>query len=224
MVTVSAPAQEIALKKGENEPLEFEIAAQVVGDRFFGYHNVDADHTAPYEVLAPDGERMLAGDWPVHGRTALSIPADAPAGVYRLRVESNGFDVPVSDVDEPEVIVVAPGKRVPASHREGGYWFMVPEGVKSFYVDVGFPHSRGRISIWDPDGERAWNFNFHSALHTDSDAVRAEVEVPSHHAGKLWRITVPGHGAGNFEMDPQIPPFFATGPSRWFDPELDTAP
>ncbi len=95
---------------------------------------------------------------------------------------------------------------------------MVPEGVEEFSIESGFPHSRGRITIWNPDGGRAWNYAYHSATHENGDRVRADVAVDPEHAGKLWRIGVPGHNAGPVEFDPQIPPVFSTDRDRWFMP------
>ena len=210
--------QEIVLRKEAGEALEMKLFAQVTGNRFLGLHQLDEDATAPYEVIGPGGVAAVVGEWRVHDRESIKIPADAPAGDYRLRVP-RGLDVPVSPVDHPEVIVLAPEAGMPHSHREGRHWFMVPEDVEEFYVDVGFPHAQGRITVWGPDGERVWNVNYHAGSHKDGNSVRADIPVEPEQAGRLWRITVPGHGGGSIKFDPQIPPVFSTDPTRWFMPK-----
>lgn len=215
---VRSPEQVVVMRKEAGQPLAFELSARVVGDAYLGYNRVAEGFTVPYAVYGPDGNEILSGDWPAPQQTMVEIPAAAPAGDYTLHV-ARGIDVPVTAVNAPEVIVVAEGGRIPRSHREGRYWFMVPEGVEAFTVEAGFPHAHGRISIWGPNGERVWNHTYHAATHEGESTVKAEIPVAPGQAGQLWRITVPGHGGGLITMDPQIPPVFATDRQRWFMPE-----
>ena len=210
---------EFALRKEAGQPLPMTLGAYVLGRRPAG-----EGERADYVVTGPDGREALAGTWHIRERTRIEVPAEAPAGTYQLQVlyergvQRLEFDVPVSDLDIPEVIVAergGPMARVfSGQYREssqGLYWFYVPEGVERFRVD--FPGYYG-AAVWGPDGEKLWNQADH---YGDEDRYsRAELEVAPGQAGQLWRIAL---ATGNFVMDGQIPPFFSVNRTRWFEAE-----
>ncbi len=211
-----SPGFDVVVRKEAQEALNLRLSG--MSARFLGYHQAREGETRNYKVVGPDGEIALSGDWEVQKRKNIELPAEAPEGEYRL-IKESGFDVPVTEAGKKEVIVLEPGQQIPSSFREGRFWFKVPEGVEEFYAEIGLPHSRGRMSIWGPDGERVWNYNYHPHTHQESSTVRAEVQVGPEQAGRLWLVTVPGHNGGPIAMDPQIPPVFAADRARWFMPQ-----
>lgn len=68
------PMPEVKLLKPDGEPLEFVLAAQVVGDRFPGYHAVDRGETRPFKVSGPDGEVVLSGEYRKPANSNRGIP------------------------------------------------------------------------------------------------------------------------------------------------------
>lgn len=191
------------------------------------------DIVATYRVVDPSGEIVTSGSWDfskrpfVRGINTLDaeIPASVPAGVYQVEVLFSGAGavaMPITGRDTPEVFQVEPGQTV-ASPNHGSTWFMVPPGVESFWIDVR-PDKRGLAMVWNPDGERVWNQGDHwlpiDHPEWNNNSLRAEIEVPAEHAGKLWRITY----GGNFRIDPQIPHVFSTEPGRWFEGGVSPVP
>lgn len=184
------------------------------------------DIVAEYRVVDQDGDVVTSGTWNFSDRPYArginmldaEIPASVPAGVYQLEVLFQGAGavaIPITGRDTPEVFKVEPGQTV-AAPNHGSTWFMVPDGVESFWIDVR-PDKRGLSMVWNPSGERVWNQGDHWLPIDDpqwsNNFLRAEIDVPDEHAGKLWRITY----GGNFRIDPQIPHVFSTEPRRWFE-------
>lgn len=180
-----------------------------------------------YHLQHRDSPASLQGDW--RAPTRFSLPADAPAGVYRLVltgriVYANATEsraqvhrdygqvyVPVSNEQQPEVLTFPAhpqmgGTAVDA--RVVGYWFLVPEGSESFWID--FEDDRtGRVAVWRPDGSLAWDRSY-----ADGSPPRVEIGVLPGQDGRLWRAT-----GGRFVLDPRIPPYFSIHRAKWFNPE-----
>lgn len=106
---------------------------------------------------------------------------------------------------------------MPGAARENRFWFLVPEGVEHFEVRI-FP-GLPRSTIWDPDGNIAWDSAYHPSVHEEVEQWIAKIDVSPEYADRLWRITFPGHRGRGFRMDAQIPPVYALDPDRWFMPE-----
>ena len=194
---------------------------------YFQAYRPGGETQYPYEVIGPDGGVVKSGGWTASERREGEIPAEAPPGVYRLRFEqtpprgsTGALYLPVAHRDVPEVFV-RPHSENGTWFSSGGVqsqvWFRVPEGVDEFWIDVAVPadHAR-RVSIWNPDMERAWDLNRFGPEEGEL-STRAVVRVAPEHAGKLWRITQPGLHGG-FRIDPQIPPIFSVSRQKWFDP------
>ncbi len=193
-----------------------------------------------YHLAGPAGREYKSGSWslwdrgrdPVWGEL-VDIPADAPEGVYSLRLSGSvpypddtyesqsrvrrrhGRALfPVAPPDVPEVIVFDrddEGTTVATGGPEIQYWFRVPEEVSEFWIDFrGGTSEFNRVSVWNPDGERVWDRSF-----TGTTPDRALIEVPPQDAGRLWRAS-----GGGFVIDPQIPPYFSISREKWFDPEM----
>lgn len=193
---------EFVLRKLEGEPL------RIVFNEGSGRVNPDA-----FSLAGPDGEpftpRVDEEDAQV-----WTVPAAAPTGDYRLRTSASRFEIPFTDAGQPEVMVIERGGELPGSYGEGRYWFMVPDGVSEFSVTI--PATRGRTTVWGPDGDKVWNLS--SFAGTDS-SVTAVITVEPDQAGRLWRITYPFLRGRGPIFDEQIPPVFATDKSRWFEAE-----
>lgn len=147
--------------------------------------------------------------------SANNVNIDVSAGVYEVNV-SGDFQLflPMAMPDVPEVIEFdITDEGVATRGGALGYWFKVPEGVREFWIRYDTPtggrRPLQRASVWNPDGERAWDRSFHN----DDLPVEALVTVPEGQDGKLWRAT-----GSNFEIDPQIPPYFSVSRTKWFDP------
>ena len=163
----------------------------------------DPDREVGYEIVGPDGEAVASGMWRIGSTEEVEIPADAPAGDYRLQFATSvGLVVPTTAVDIPEVIEVPPGGSLGGT--EGVFWFRVPEGTERFVVDA-----LSRIAVWDPDGRRVWDQSDYPS--DDARSERAVIDVEPGHTGRLWRIT-----GGTFRTEPDIAHRFSVCPARWF--------
>lgn len=117
---------------------------------------------------------------------------------------------PLGDWTTPEVLTFEPGRDGTAVIAGGqGHWFMVPEGVRTFWIQFGETPHFNRVSVWNPAGQRVWDLSY-----TDDSPERVTIEVPPEYAGQLWRAT-----GGRFTIDPQIPPHFAVSRTKWFHPD-----
>lgn len=195
----------------------------------------------PYRWQARDrgGREVAAGEWDL-SPTIAAIPAGTPAGVYHLSVSglhpnpqwqwpgTHGAPfMPLAPPEVPEVMVFerdASGTRIPGARGDIQYWFRVPEGVDRFWIAG--PRSRRRhlahnglrrLTVWDPDGGRAWDATPPDEDVGEDDWVqhRAEISVPPGQDGRLWRVS----GSGGLTLDPAIPPVFSVSRTKWFDPE-----
>ncbi len=209
-------APTIAFQKEKGKPLALRLRA--------GFSPLRGDAKAPahYRVLGPEGGEVLSGPWEIAKPRELEIPAAAPAGVYRLHVRTpvaSKLLLPVCPtVDQPEVVELAPGEGMAPSRLESAFSFKVPAKVRRFWIEIEPPRGPTHIIVWTPAGKRAWDFHFRPANHPGKGPIRTEIEVSPEDAGQLWRITLPGSTSG-FKMDPQIPPVYATSPTRWFAPQ-----
>jgi len=192
------------------------------------------DVSYSYEIVVPSGGAKMSGTWRLDAPKLIDVPADAPVGNYRLHITGKlplvgdyGRDsrirrrhgltiVPVARPGTPEIIAFprgAQGTQVASGHYEVQYWFMVPSDVSKFWIE--FPIGRGslrRISVWDPDGERVWDRSYFETER--KPPLRVTLSVAPKHRGKLWRAT-----GSDFLIDPQIPPWFSVGRTKWFNPE-----
>ncbi len=192
---------EFVVRKRQGEPLRIVLNE--------GSGRVDP---AAFSVISPDGEPFTPQVDADDGQI-LIIPAAAAAGDYRLLTTATRFEIPFTDHGNQEVMIIEPGVELPGSYGEGRYWFMVPQGVTEFSITI--PATRGRATVWGPEGEKVWNL---SSFTGAEETVTAVIEVEPGQAGKLWRITYPFLRGRGPIFDEQIPPVFATEKSRWFAP------
>ena len=164
-----------------------------------GVYRLDITGRLPY----PDHEHLLR-HW----------GNDLGSARSRFERRHNSISFPVGKPDTPEVMVfpcAAGGTNVDAPGQ--GFWFAVPAGVREFWIEfrrTGAGRAPvNRVSVWDPDGRRAWDRSYSGPA-----PPRATIAVPTEHAGKLWRAT-----GGDFVIDPQIPPYFSVSRTKWFNPE-----
>ena len=126
--------------------------------------------------------------------------------------------LPIARHDIPEVIRFMPSEGgISVRAPRLGYWFHVPEGVQEFWIDFTVRPTPGgyvnRVSVWNPDGELAWDRSYY--LEDDAPTPpRATITVPEGMDGRLWRAT-----GGDFPIDPRIPPYFSLSRGKWFNPE-----
>ncbi len=210
---VETPA--IAMFKAADEPLHIRLSGASA------YHPGGANETAQFEIFGPNMEvPVRTGAWQVRQPEEIVIAADKPAGTYRLRVrfsENRGLDVPVTPLGTPEVLEIEPGEQMHSARRENRYWFQVPAGLDQFWVELPLGGGARRLTIRDPDGNRAWDLSYHPSTYEGPDPLRVEIDVRPEHRGELWLLTLPGESPG-FRMDPRIPSAFAADRGRWFDP------
>ncbi len=211
-------------KESDNQPIPLHFRAWKGGWAPGPFEDgVEAD----FRLVDADGTEVFAGTWNFDDRPYprgintldTEVPANVPAGTYELELLFRGAGaaaLPITGRDTPEVIQLDPGQSMYSSSI-GTFWFMVPEGVESFWIDFR-RDQRGLAMVWNPDGKRAWNQGDHWLEIDDpawsNEPVRAEITVAPEDTGRLWLLTFPG----SFRMDPQIPPVYSTEPKRWFNP------
>ncbi len=203
-------------------PVELSLSARDGGD-------------ASYVLEGPDGEVLKEGRWNAEEVENIEIPADAPQGVYWVRVElvmpsrrTAAIFLPATPPDVPEVIVDSEANFQHMGRDFNQYWFYMPEDIEIFEAEFTLQGGREyhrrpvrRVSLWDGDGKRVWDENVmmdHIETYDESKEVKAEVEVPAGQRGSIWRMTIPGDGVGFRINSPEVRPIFATAPGRWFDP------
>lgn len=211
-------------REGAELPLFLGLAG---GSQVVGLTRSLEGETWHYLIHGPDGALFDSGTWTSGQEHKALLPAEAPAGDYRLMVahpsaqSDLGLMMPLSPPGTPEIMVFGADERIAAgNHREAQFWFMVPEGLDAFDIEIAAVRPRNaRFSVWDAEGALAWD------LLTERDIVqtRAEIAVPPGQDGRLWRITAPVLGF-EFRMDPRIPPHYATEAGRWFGPAPADAP
>lgn len=204
----------VAILKKDGQPLSLRMSANL--------NTYSRENT--YELIAPDGNPFQSGIWNSAEPETITIPAEAPAGVYKWRLTDlptsyagHGFEIPLTPTDSPEVLIVEPSTPLRAFHHRNQLWFKVPKNIDTFTVTVPVGNSPRRVSVWNPNGERAWDYNHHPATHTGERTITGEITVRPEDAGKLWRITFPG--SEPVILDPRIPPLFSVDRCRWFEPE-----
>ncbi len=176
-----------------------------------------------YEIEGPEGTHFSQ-----EGDAPEKVRLSGPEGIYRVnrftRVPADREDlmrrhhrdigkvvIPVAYPETPEVVKfehTERGTSVPAGSQ--GYWFYVPEDVGEFWIDFSESVRSSRVSVWNPDGERAWDRSY----SRDTGLERVSINVPSEQRGKLWKAT-----GASFRIDPQIPPYFSLRRRKWFNPE-----
>lgn len=218
--TYHAHAPEILVYKESKEKLPLFLGVTPHSQVFALTRDVQEGEYWHYLIEGPNGWEQH-DSWPLGREHLAVIPADAPAGVYRLQVahadtaSEYGLMVPVSPPDTPEVMVLPAGEVHSAGeYLEAQYWFHVPEDLHTFTLEVAAVGPRNaRFAVWDADGKLAWDVhNPGERFHTT-----VEIDVPPGQGGRLWRITSPVPGF-EFRMDEAIPPYFAAGKTRWFSP------
>ncbi len=143
-----------------------------------------------------------------------NLVLDVPAGTYTVELSGDlQLFLPLTMPDVPEVLHFEAGPNGRAT-RGGlmGYWFLVPEGTREFTVRYetpggAWPVHRG--TVWNPNGERAWDQSFHNA----DMPVEVTITVAEGQDGQLWRAT-----GGNVVVDTNLPPWFSLSRVKWFEP------
>ncbi len=210
-----------AFIKAEGEPLDLFLGLI----RLQTYRRENDQRT--YWIHGPDGELFASGDFSIGtyenrpGMT-VTIPADAPPGIYQLQTEFRstqpdsthgyiqlrGIRFPVTPPGTPEVFILTEEQMGPTSmggvHFTPAYTFYVPEDVESFEVQN--ITSRTGAVIRNADDEIVWQ-------HPPGTAEQVTIDVPANQRGRLWYIR-----GGRFTMDPAIPPYYAIDSDRWFLP------
>lgn len=197
----------LASIKAPDAPLVFNLA--LAGD-YFVPARVAEGSEAYYRVTAPDGETVLEGVWSMSDRESLEVSPGVASGVYQLELRypenSRGaFDLPATETGRPEIVVVSPDETTPSVGWRS-LWFEVPEGVENFRV---LKHGPEAV-ILDPEGNPAWS----AQKKPVNDGEPVSIQVVAGQSGKLWQAKEAGH----LQLGPEIPPFYAVEPDRWFAP------
>lgn len=215
----------MAFRKIGEKPVQVDLTAEA-----------DRSGDGHYRLLGPARQVVQEGTWDLAEGRQLSVSADAAEGTYWLEVELHlssrpsqhnyrrhtGLRIPVTPAGTPEVLLpedASLGWAVWTSQ----YWFRMPEDVETFEAafDVRGDHREvRRMSIWDGDGELAWDHNqtTYDLEPREHVVVEAAVDVPADQRGVLWRVTLPGRNGG-FRFHGDIRPVFAVSSDRWFDPD-----
>lgn len=176
-----------------------------------------------YEITGPDGTQFSEeGDIPEEVRIAgpagtyrtqwwTRVPADAEDLFRRLGRTYGNTALPLARPETLEVVKFEPTDRgTSVSSRAQGYWFYVPEEVEEFWIEFGGTGNVNRVTVWNPEGNRAWDLSYSA----ETPPERVVIDVPPEHRGALWKAT-----GGSFEIDPRIPPYFSLRRTKWFNPE-----
>ncbi len=190
-----------------------------------GYFLVEKNADIPL-LFRPGGAFRVedaAGETVMEGPSVreTEIPAEAPAGIYRIEVRGRSVTVPITPPGTKEVMHFPDGAVGEGGDHFVQHWFKVPTGLTEFEVAIDNRMSQPvqQIIVWNAQGEPAWTLQrTRSDVASDEDEVVARIEVPEGHDGQLWRITNPGGRSGvpGFRLDERIPPVVAHDPSRWF--------
>ncbi len=191
-----------------------------------------------YEIVPPAGGTPIRGGGPAASVHQAVIPAASPAGDYTVRVESlvelppddvafslrsfPGLMIPLTPPGTPEVFVYDRDRGVGNAQQKSQYWFQAPDDLGRLGIDFRIdPPNRQtrRLSVWNPAGELAWDRQLVTAGQKQTQAVRAEIDVPPDQRGDLWRVTLPGRNTG-FRLPDVVPNVLAVDRERWFLPEF----
>ncbi len=214
----------VYLKKDDGQPLKLFFLGRIQGASILDYDISGPGETpanlswqyyrnvnSGWDPVSVSDEGDAAGKWATQWIKAITIPADEPAGQYRVRFENlpGWINFPLSDVDTPEVILFKNGN---FAYQSGfsDFSFLVPEGTKSFSIEL---PNFSRVAIWYPNGRNAWWQTDH--IDDPENYRRADIDVPQGMDGRIWRITGAQQG---FTLDPRLPSIIAADPARWFNP------
>jgi len=213
------PAVDFAFLKEPGQPLEIEMAASAVT-----YTSPDGK-PLPEAWLGPaiayyahnDGIRLLNSDLPLLYRR-ITVPAGAPAGEVRIRVDKTGMAYVLSTSATRAVMIAPDGFHVGGGFQGsrdaivagGGYddrWhFRVPGDAPRFRIST---NGVQRPTIRDPQGAAVQTTPLGGGCY--------EIAVPKDAAGKLWSISAGGAVDVRFA---DIQPAFANrDPTLYFVPE-----
>lgn len=227
----------VALLKKPDEPLVIRFTPRK-------YYFKKGKHAFRYRIVGPDGRVATKGKCDVLTGRDVRIPATASAGTYRVHVEGESekgrtwyksglaLHVPLSPPGTAEVLECGPRAPMSSAAIQSQYWFQVPAGIRSFWVDFPMPEVQKaapgglelqRLTVWDSQGRPAWRRQFPTAEYQGPQPLRATVKVPPEMQGRVWGVTIPGRTMG-FSLDPAIPHIFATSPDRFFIPDAATHP
>jgi hypothetical protein len=159
---------------------------------------------------------VLAGDLPLLYRV-VTVPASAPAGEVRIRVEKTGMAYVFSTSATRAVMIAPEGFQVGGGYQgsragivAGGGWddrghFRVPEEAARFRVAT---NGVERPTIREPQGA--------AVPLTLLDSGCYEIAVPKDAAGRLWSVSAGGALDVRFA---DIQPMFANrDPALYFEP------
>jgi hypothetical protein len=212
------PAVEFAFLKEPDQPLEIELAASAV--TFAGPDG----KPLPEAWLGPavayyahnDGIRLLNSDLPVVYRR-VTVPAIAPAGEFRIRVDKLGMAYVFSTCAKQTVLIAPEGFHVGGgltgsqagvylgADRDERWHFLVPQDASRFRFATG---SVERPTIRDPQGT--------AVQLTPLGGGAFEIAVPTEAAGKLWSVSA---GSALDVRFADIRPVFANRlPAFYFEP------
>lgn len=208
----------IAIKKREGQSVPLEVGGEYRITTADGQLVVEGD--AGEAPAAQEAFGTGAGFEDEDDPDRVVLPESLPTGVYHVHLGSRRLTLPISPPDTPEVLVLD-DRDVGRGRGTTQFWFMVPEGVDTFTLRFDNPsffrQDTRRITVWNPDGEVAWDFHQLARDH-DGEDIEATVSVPEAHAGELWRVTLPGNRSSvPFTLDADLPAVLTHEPNRWFD-------
>ncbi len=191
----------------------------------------DSGVVSHWQMMTSAETPIASGKWQME--EPLIITADIPEVAVKLSIEGNhpnrwrgragavNLTVPVALPHVSEVIeytVGDDGIRLPGGLLETQLWFHVPQGTESFWIEIRRPRGIVRRTLWDPSGNRVWDYDNTLTEQGTSPFIRTEITVAPGTDGQLWRITAPGNDGVSMRIDPSIPPFFSVSKNKWFDP------
>ncbi|MBI4028586.1 MAG: hypothetical protein HY360_26600, partial [Verrucomicrobia bacterium] len=153
----------------------------------------------------PDGKTVLQaktekGDFKPQ---PLVVSAEAPAGVYRLRIEGEDYKFWAIIQTTNQHMVECP--KAVAIFADVEWVFQVPLGVERFRINM-----TKDVKLVDP------------SLKTVAVGKSIEepmvIEVKPEHRGKLWRLRAANPGGGGVVKLEGVPGYLAAHPSWWFPP------
>ncbi len=198
------------------------------------------------QIRQAAGAHLLpqSGSWAVSSIPySFEVPAEAPPGIWSLHIEGESLQrpghqvrdvdavrMPVSTPEVGEVWVLGDDRETgPTIHNQGAlYWFYVPADTTEFQLEF-IQALRGRIptiTVRGPDGKRVWSFQApaDTPAQPSDEPLIAVITVPPGKAGQLWRVVIGGR-SGGVRFDPNLPPYIALDPRKWFNSDtLEAAP
>jgi len=161
--------------------------------------------------VVPAGQTEDAGlPWILeesYGNRSISVPADAPAGDYRIIPADFGQHLAIADRHAPTV-VHAPDywRPAPAQSPAVPYYFKVPENARGPQIMF-----EGSAKLFDPDGQP----------YQGGEPLHGWVDLPAEKPG-LWSFRAVDNQLVKVR---NIPPFFAVEtPDSYFEPPIEWQP